>query len=117
LFHAPERTLSRFASHQLRQLGDVGRDPPRLALGHGIGSRAPAGLILEIDVRQRMAVVVFHNKALHPARREAAACGHVFAGHHRAANKIADAPGMTKSKYKPTNEVKWVATFSGSPGP
>jgi hypothetical protein len=37
-------------TQQLRQLGDVGRDPSRLALCEQLGRRAPAGLTLEIDV-------------------------------------------------------------------
>ena len=44
--------------HQLRQLGDVRSDAPRLVAGEQIGSRAPAGVTLEIDVGERLTVLV-----------------------------------------------------------
>ena len=34
---------------QLRQLGDIRRDPPRLILAEQLGGCAPARLIFEID--------------------------------------------------------------------
>ena len=37
---------------QLRQLGDIRRDPPRLIFREQFGRRASAGLILEIDARE-----------------------------------------------------------------
>jgi len=37
-------------TQQLRQLGDIRRDPPRLIFGERLGRRSPTGLILEIDI-------------------------------------------------------------------
>jgi hypothetical protein len=39
------------------QLGDIRRDPPRLVLREQLGRRSPAGLILEIDIGKRAAVI------------------------------------------------------------
>ena len=39
--------------HQLRQLGKVHRDPPRLVAGEQLGRRSPAELFLEIDIGDR----------------------------------------------------------------
>jgi hypothetical protein len=45
------RTLRRLRpQHQLRQLGDVGGDAPRLVAGEEVGGSAPAGLLLEVHV-------------------------------------------------------------------
>jgi hypothetical protein len=41
-------SLSRLAQ-QLRQLGDIGRDPPRLILAEQLGRQPPPRLILEIE--------------------------------------------------------------------
>jgi hypothetical protein len=38
--------------HQLRQLGDVHGDAPRLILGEQLGRRSSPRLILEIDIRE-----------------------------------------------------------------
>jgi hypothetical protein len=43
---------------QLRQLGDVRRDPMRLILAEQLGCRASPRLILEIDIRELLAIVV-----------------------------------------------------------
>ena len=48
---------------KLRQLGDVGRDPPRLVRVSRMRRRAPAGLLLEIDVGERVPVVVPDDEA------------------------------------------------------
>jgi len=37
---------------QLRQLGDIAGDPPRLIFREQLGGRSPARLILEIDIRK-----------------------------------------------------------------
>jgi hypothetical protein len=47
----------------LQQLRHVGRNPPRLVFGEQFGRRAPAGLILEIDIGQLLPGVVGHDKA------------------------------------------------------
>ena len=52
------RSLSRLA----QQFGDIRRDPPRLVLRELLGRRSPAGLILEIDIGERVAAVVAHDK-------------------------------------------------------
>jgi hypothetical protein len=43
---------------QLRQLGDVYGDTPRLIAGEQVRRRAPPRLLLEIDVGQRFSVVI-----------------------------------------------------------
>jgi hypothetical protein len=43
---------------QLRQLGEVRRHPLRLVLGEKLRRRASSGLILEIDVGERLTVGV-----------------------------------------------------------
>ena len=48
---------------QLRQLGDVGGDAPRLVAGEEVGGSAPAGLLLEIDVGERLPVGVADDEA------------------------------------------------------
>src|SRR6185437_13774946 len=62
---------------RLGQLSDVHRNAPRLVLGHELGSRTPAGLLLVIDIRERLPVGVPHGEAGMrlldgPGRREAA---------------------------------------------
>ncbi len=39
---------------QLRQLGEVRRQPPRLVPGEQLGRRAPTGFLLEIKIRERL---------------------------------------------------------------
>jgi len=51
-------TAASLASSQHRQLGDIGRDPPRLIAGQQLGCRSPPRLILEINIRKRLSVVV-----------------------------------------------------------
>src|SRR5581483_2592574 len=65
------------ALQQVRQLGDIRRDAPRLVLGHELGSRSPAGLLLVIDIRQRLPVGVADDETRRalldgPGRRETA---------------------------------------------
>jgi hypothetical protein len=50
-------------TQQLRQLGDVGGDPPGFIAGHKIGRRSPARLLLVLDIRERVAVLVLHDEA------------------------------------------------------
>ena len=45
-------------AQQLRQLGDVRHDPPRIVAGHQLRRAASARLILEIDIRERQSVVI-----------------------------------------------------------
>ena len=45
-------------AQQLRQLGDVGGDPPHLVAGEELGRRSPTGLLLAIDVGERLPVGV-----------------------------------------------------------
>jgi 3-oxoadipate enol-lactonase len=49
--------------HQLRQLGDIHRDPPRLIFGEQLRSRPSPRLILEIDIGKLLPVVVADDKA------------------------------------------------------
>lgn len=46
--------MLRLPLQQLRQLGDIHRNAARLVLGHELGCGAPAGLLLVIDVRERL---------------------------------------------------------------
>jgi hypothetical protein len=67
--------------NQSRQLGDVGGDSPDFVACEQIGSRATAGLILEIEVSERRPDAVLHDEAGAvvldgPRRREAA--GHSY---------------------------------------
>jgi len=56
------------STHQPRQLGDVRRDPAGLVVGEQFRRRSPLRLILEIDIREHLAVVVAHD--LYKSRRE-----------------------------------------------
>jgi hypothetical protein len=48
-------------TQQLRQLGDIRRDPPRLIFREQLGRRSPARLVLEVDVSELLAVVIAHH--------------------------------------------------------
>ena len=61
----------------MRQLRNIRRNAPCLIAREQVRGRAPAGLVLEIDVRQRLPVVVLHDETGvglvdRPWRREAA---------------------------------------------
>jgi len=58
LFASAKRSPPR----QLRQLGDIGRYPPRLIFGEQLRSRSPARFILVIDIRKLLPAAVLHNK-------------------------------------------------------
>ena len=51
------------SAHQLRQLGDIRRDPSRLVFCEQLGRRSPARLILEIDISQLLFGALDHDKA------------------------------------------------------
>jgi len=51
------------STQQLRQLGDIRRDPPRLIFREQLGRRSPARLVLEVDVSELLAVVIAHDIA------------------------------------------------------
>jgi hypothetical protein len=51
--------LSRFAQ-QLRQLGNIRRDPPGLILTEQLGCGSSPRLILEIDIGKLLPGIVFH---------------------------------------------------------
>ena len=51
-------------SQQPRQLGDVGGDSPGLVIGEQFGRRASSGLVIEVDVGERLAVAVADDEAL-----------------------------------------------------
>jgi hypothetical protein len=55
----PARVLP--STQQLRQLGDIRRDPPRLIFRELIGRRSPARLVLQVDVSELLAVVIAHD--------------------------------------------------------
>jgi hypothetical protein len=74
------RIRPRLSRQQLRQFRNVGRNAPGFVAGEQIGSRAPAGIVLEIDECQRLRVAVAHDEAWLslfdcPGRREAAGAG------------------------------------------
>jgi hypothetical protein len=54
---------SMFAAEQLRQLGDTGRDLPRLILRHEIRRSAPARCGFKVDKSDREAVAIPYNEA------------------------------------------------------
>jgi hypothetical protein len=45
------------AAQQVGQLGDVGGDAPGFVAGEQVGSRAPAGVTLEVDVGNRLTLL------------------------------------------------------------
>jgi hypothetical protein len=64
LDHCRSRVHSRlWLAQQLRQLGDIGGDAPRLVTGEQLARRPATGLILAIDKCQRLPVGVAHNEA------------------------------------------------------
>jgi hypothetical protein len=70
--------------YQLRQLGDIGRDPQRLITRQQLRRRAPAGLFLVIDLGQLLSGAVCHDEGSidvldGPRRREAASWGEQLA--------------------------------------
>jgi hypothetical protein len=70
-------------AHQLRQLRNIHRNPPRLVFGEQLRRRSAAGLILEIDIGQLLPGAVRHDKAGvqfldSPRRREATGGRHVM---------------------------------------
>jgi hypothetical protein len=65
---------------QLRQLGDVGGDAPGVVVGGQVSRRAPTGLVLEVEVTERLPVGIADDEALcvlvdGPRRRGVARCG------------------------------------------
>jgi hypothetical protein len=48
---------------RLRQLGEVRRHPPRLVAGKHLGHRSPTGLLLEIEIAERLAGTVADDEA------------------------------------------------------
>src|SRR6516164_4236663 len=71
----PARVLP--STQQLRQLGDIRRDPPRLIFGGELGRRAPARFVLVKDVSELLFVCVAHDVVVRlqpskPRGREAA---------------------------------------------
>jgi len=48
---------------QLRQLGEVHRHPPRLVLGEQLGRWSSAGLLLEIEIAERLPGAVADDEA------------------------------------------------------
>jgi hypothetical protein len=63
----PEKAAGSFwyltACAAVRQLGDVGGDPPGLVAGEQVCRRAPPRLVLEIDVSERLPVGVADDEA------------------------------------------------------
>jgi len=47
---------------RLRGLSEIATNPPRLILAEQLGCRSPPRLVLEIDVGERLSVVVAHDK-------------------------------------------------------
>src|SRR6202795_3735295 len=75
------RNVLQYLPRHAWQLGNVHRDKERLVAREQLCARSPAGLILLIDMRQRLLVVVAHDEAGgafldRPGRREAARCWH-----------------------------------------
>jgi hypothetical protein len=81
--HCAPATSSRLAcrrrpAQQLRQLGEVRRHATRLVLGQQVRRRTSSGLVLEVEVAERLSVLVAEDEARivvlldDPRRREAA---------------------------------------------
>ena len=51
------------SAQQLRHLGEARRHPLGLVLGEQLGSRAPTGLVLEIEIAQRLPGRIADNEA------------------------------------------------------
>ena len=83
------------SGHTLGQLGDVDRDPPGLISRQHLCRRSPAGLILEIDVGQRVPGVILHDGAAILA---------VVSHYPSTANSDA--------RFKPIGEGMWFSTQS-----
>ncbi len=60
---------------QLRQLGEVRRDPPRLVAREQLSRRSSARLVLEIDVGERLPASVAHDEAIRGFLRLTRAAG------------------------------------------
>jgi hypothetical protein len=65
------------STQQLRQLGDIRRDPPRLILTEQLGCRSSPRLVLEINIGELLSVVIADDKTGglfldRPRRRKAA---------------------------------------------
>ena len=74
-----QRQRVRSAPQYLWQLGDVCHDTPSFIAGEKLGRGSPAGLVLAIDVAQRLSVTVLDDEAGgrlfdRPRWREAASC-------------------------------------------
>jgi hypothetical protein len=72
-----DRRVESLLLQQIRQLGDVGRNPPRLILAEQLGRRSPPRLLLEMDIGKPLpsAVTDFESNTDvldGPGRREAA---------------------------------------------
>ena len=55
------RNLFHDVARDHRQLGDVGSNPPRLVAGEQLCARSTPGLVLIIDIGQRLLAVVAHD--------------------------------------------------------
>ena len=51
------------ASKQIGQFGEIHRQPPGFVLGQHIGSRASAGLFLEVKIAKLLSVLVADDEA------------------------------------------------------
>ena len=60
---ATERNFNLRLPQKLRQLGDIDRNASRLIAREWLGRRSSSRLILEIDIGERLSVVVAHDKA------------------------------------------------------
>ena len=63
------------APEQLREFGDVGGDPPGLVVGQQVSRRAPAQLLLEVEVGERVPAVVPDDGGRRPSLRRSKATG------------------------------------------
>src|SRR5690349_1150655 len=95
--------MSRSASSKCRNLRDVRRDPARVVTREQFGGGPSTGFLLEINVCQRLSVVVAHDEARlgffgRPGWRKTSRAGHyVLPVNSRATKRITKAPGTTGS--------------------
>ena len=57
------RLACRRTPYQIRQLGEIARQPPRLDFGQQVGRRTSGRLVLEIEIRERLSGLVADTEA------------------------------------------------------
>jgi hypothetical protein len=100
-------------AQQLGQLSDIACDTPRFVSAKPLHRHLPAGLVLEIGIRERLSIgedAKGFGGLLDTLRwREAARAGHhVSRVNSRPTSKITKAPGTTISNTNSNNGETWI---------